>query len=246
METLVYTTPSITPESVELYAYTNHHLLEGTPKAILLIFHGLNLFQLREEPSDLEKLAAGRGVLTIYPYYGPWCWMNRDSLRFVEDVVDAAIARSNLPDDIPVITLGGSMGGFSSLNYALYGKRTPKACFADCPVTDLPYHATERPDVPRTVYLAYAGYDYSLTEALLYHSPMHHIAELPRIPYHVLHGAADIKVNPALHSERFVEAMKAAGHQITYTKVPEMQHCRLNEFPEAQAEWWERIMSYCC
>ncbi len=234
----VYQTPVIRPETVPQFAYTNESLLHGAPRAIVLCFHGLNSWILRNDPNDFERLCAQRGVLTIFPYYGPWSWMNLESVRYVDDVVEAAKARTGCPDDAPVISTGGSMGGLSALIYCRYARRTPDACFANCPVCDLPYHATERPDLPRTVYLAFAHYDCGLEVALRMHSPYHQAADMPRIPYHIVHGTADEAVNLDMHSARLVNAMKACGHDVTFRTIEGMTHCALNDYP-AEREAYE-------
>lgn len=245
MENILYPTPSIRPETVEQFAFTNAHFLQSQPKALVLVFHGLNNTQLRTEPNEFELLCASRGVLTLFPYYGPWSWMNMASVRYVDDVADAARIRYQLPEDAPVISTGGSMGGLSALIYTRYARRTPTACFANCPVCDLPFHATERPDLPRTVYLAFAGYECGLEEALKMHSPFHQAAQMPRIPYFVVHGTADQAVNIRMHSARFVQAMQDCGHQLTYRVVEGMAHCDLAAFPEELQIWQEGILACC-
>lgn len=245
MESIAYTTPSICPETVEQFAFTNARCLSQQPKALVLVFHGLNMTQLRTEPSEFEKLCATRGVLTLFPYYGPWSWMNMESVRYVDDVVEAVIRRYQLPASAPIISTGGSMGGLSALIYTRYARRTPAACFANCPVCDLPFHATERPDLPRTVYLAFAGYECGLEMALKMHSPFHQAAQMPRIPYFVVHGTADQAVNIDMHSARFVKAMQECGHQLTYRTVEGMAHCDLASFPEELTIWQEGILSCC-
>lgn len=236
----VYTTPVITPETVDQFAWTNRALFQGQPRAIVLSFHGLNACALRTEPTELDVFCAENSLLCVYPYYGPWSWMNREAIRYVDDVVDALIAREGL-QNARVIATGGSMGGLSSLIYTRYARRTPAACFANCPVCDLPYHATERPDLPRTVYLAFAHYECGLAEALRMHSPLHQAADMPRIPYYVAHGTADTAVNIHMHSERFVAAMLKAGHDLTYRVVEGMEHCALKDFPQENQRWLEAI-----
>jgi len=156
-------------------------------------------------------------------------------------VVDAYIAREGLADDVPVVSTGGSMGGLSALIYTRYARRTPAACFANCPVCDLPYHATERPDLPRTVYLAFAHYECGLAEALRQHSPLHQAANLPRIPYYIVHGTADAAVSKTMHSDRLVERMRAEGFDLTYREIEGMTHCALENFPEEHTAWLNAI-----
>lgn len=241
---VTYTVPAITPETAEQFAYTNLSLLKGRPRAVALNFHGLNAVSLRTDPTDFEVDCASHGVLSIWPYYGPWSWMNLPSVHYVDDVVAAFFDKLALPKDTPLLSTGGSMGGLSALIYTRYARRTPDACFANCPVCDLPYHATERPDLPRTVYLAFAGYECGLEQAMRMHSPLHQAQQLPDIPYYVVHGTADTAVNKAMHSDRFVAAMRQYGKRITYVEVPGMTHCDLASFPQVQDAYRQAIFAY--
>lgn len=242
MDEPVYTTPLISPDTVDQFAYTNRTLFTGKPKAIVLSFHGLGGCALRSEPKELELFCAEHQLLCVYPYYGPWSWMNREAVRYVDDVVDACITREGLSSDVPVISTGGSMGGLSSLIYTRYSRRTPKACFANCPVCDLPYHATERPDLPRTVYLAFAHYECGLAEALRQHSPLHQVENMPRIPYYIVHGTADASVNKGMHSDRLIAAMREQGHNLVYREIEGMTHCALDKFPDENQAWLDAIL----
>lgn len=242
---MTYITPQITPQELESYAFTNGSLLKGEPRAVILIFHGLGGGALRSECDDFEVRCAAENVLTVYPYYGPWSWMNRQSVWYVDEIMDAVREKYLLDESVPVISSGGSMGGLSALMYTTYAAVTPTACFANCPVCDLPFHATERPDLPRTVYLAFAYQEQGLEQALVDNSPYHQAAKMPRIPYFVVHGDADTAVNKALHSDRFVAAMRAAGQEITYREVAGMAHCDLKSFPEEKEIYESAMLALC-
>lgn len=240
-----YTLPRICAETIDSYAFTNRELIEGTPKGIILCFHGLGHTALRNEYTAFEERCAREGVLTVFPYYGPWSWMNMTAVRYVDEIVAVLRGMYGLGADVPVVSSGGSMGGLSALIYMRYAAVTPAACFANCPVCDLPFHATERPDLPRTVYLAFCGYECGLEAALKMHSPLHQAAEMPKVPYYVVHGCADAAVNKAMHSDRFVAAMRAAGHRIVYREVPGMTHCNFETCPDERAAYEDAMLSFC-
>ena len=145
----------------------------------------------------------------------------------------------DLPDDLPIVANGGSMGGMSALVYTRYASRTPVCCVASCPVCDLPSHFTERPDLPRTLYSAFWHEEGDADEALRGASPLHLVPEMPRVDYHIFHCDRDMDVNIHIHSEAFVEAMRDAGHSISYTVVEGRAHCDLT--PEA----WESFHKIC-
>jgi dipeptidyl aminopeptidase/acylaminoacyl peptidase len=166
--------------------------------------------------------------------------MNRQTAAYTDEIIDVLIRQYHLPDDIPIVSTGGSMGGQSALVYMVYAARTPAACVANCPVCDLPFHFTERPDLPRTLYSAFGTYEGTLNEALESASPYHLTEKMPDADYYIFHCEADGAVNKQKHSDRFVEKMKA-DHRITYYAVPDRGHCDLT--PEMRQKYNEAIIS---
>ena len=154
-----------------------------------------------------------------------------------------AVAEGTLGQkDLPVVSTGGSMGGLSALLYARYSARRIAACVANCPVCDLPYHYTERPDLPRTLYSAYGTSDAeTLEEALEQASPLHlaQKGDMPRIPYAIFHCCADEAVNKERHSDRLVEQLSRLA-PVRYYEVPDRGHCDL---PEDMIERYERCVA---
>ncbi|MBQ9744967.1 MAG: prolyl oligopeptidase family serine peptidase [Clostridia bacterium] len=235
--------PRITKETVEQFAFTNKGILRGKAKAIVLDFHGLGSCELRNKYSDLDIMCADNGVLCVYPYYGPWSWMNSDAVKYVDEIVLALCDREELDiNNVTIISTGGSMGGLSALIYSRYAAVTPKACFANCPVCDLLYHATERPDLPRTVYLAFNYSDISLEDAVRNNSPLHQVKNMPNIKYYIIHGTADTAVNMEMHSNRFVDAMRKENKAIEYITVDNMWHCDINSFPSVKEKYFAEII----
>ena len=217
----------INSRSVQMFAHTNEELIKGKIRGIMLSFHGLNNTTMVNEHAEPEMFCAENGILYVFPYYDPWGWMNVADVKYVDDVIDAIIEKFGLPDNIPIASTGGSMGGLSALVYTVYARITPVACVANCPVCDLPYHFTEREDLPRTLYSAFSGYDCSLDEALRSCSPLHLVEKMPDISYVLFHCTADRAVNIDRHSERFVGSMRALGKKIEFIKVDGRGHCDL-------------------
>ncbi len=236
------TTDVITRETLASFAYTNETLCDGPIRGMLLEFHGLSGGnEMIKAPGDFAHACAAEGILYVFPYYGPWSWMNDVAVRMVDAVVEALFDRHTLPPDTPVVTSGGSMGGLSALIYTRYARRRPVACAANCPVCDLPYHYIEREDLPRTLYQAFGHYPGTLEEAMETASPLHQAAQLPDIPYLILHCTADQAVSKARHSDRLVEAMRRAGRTVTYVAVPDRGHCDLS--PGAAAQYRQFLFS---
>ena len=216
----------INAQTLPLFAGCSGDVCSWPIRGIVVDFHGLGFQDMPQEPSAFARRCAEKGLLYLLPYDNPWSWMNATAVGMVDEMVEAAREKYALPDDIPVVACGGSMGGLSCLIYTLRAKRTPAACAANCPVCDLPYHYTERPDLPRTIYSAFAHYPGDFMEAVKTASPLHQAENMPDIPYLIVHGDADTAVNKQQHSDRFVERLKKT-HYVTYVEVPGMRHCDL-------------------
>ncbi len=217
----------ITSQNVGLFARTNEHLITSPIRGIVLRFHGLNMTAMLQEDQADEVLYARHGLLSICPYAGPWSWMNDVAVRTVDAILAALLAKYQLSKATPIVSSGGSMGGLSAFVYAVHGAYGPVAVAADCPACDLLYHYSERPDVARTVWHAFAHYDTTLEEAMQSASPLHLVGQLPDVPYYMVAGDADEAVSIAHHADRMAAAMTAQGLALTYVRVPGMGHCQM-------------------
>ena len=218
----------ITYENLSQFAYSNDKLIEGEIRGIVLSFYGLGGTAMHSVPPGDAAECAASGIVYLIPYCNPWCWMNRQSVDYVDEVVAVICHRYSLdPSTVKIVSTGGSMGGLSALVYCAYAKITPCACVASCPVCDLVYHFTERNDLPRTLYSAFGSYEGTMEDALKSASPLHLVDKMPKIPYTIFHCEADRSVNLEKHSETFVSAM-APTHQIVLKRVPHRGHCDLS------------------
>lgn len=218
----------IDPGNLRFFAYLNDRALEGEPRGLVLDFMGLGGTSMYGEDTPRGVKFGKQGVLYCVPYLDPWNWMNPAAVRETDEI-RAAIDEMYGP--LPTVSSGGSMGGLCCLVYARYAAVTPVSAAANCPVCDLPYHYTERPDLPRTLYAAFGSESAdTLDEAMKRASPLHLAmrGEMPQIPYTVYHCTADEAVNKAMHSDRFVEAMRGRT-PVTYVAVEGRGHCDLGE-----------------
>jgi dipeptidyl aminopeptidase/acylaminoacyl peptidase len=199
-------------------------------RAAVLTFHGLGYTSLRSNPEVDELELAANGAICVFPYYGPWSWMNANARSLVDEIVRRVYADYGLPDDVPLILRGGSMGGFAALLYARYAAKEPTAVAANYPVTDPRYHLTERDDLPRTFINAYGLTEQSLDSAMHENSPLEQAATMPKVPYLIIHGTADLAVNKAMHSDLFVPEMRKYGHDVTYVEAEGMGHGAFVEY----------------
>lgn len=230
----------ITIRNLRDFAYCNDQICTRPIRGIVVSFFGLNGNAMYGEETQTGIMYAQKGILFLIPYYNPWAWMNRQAVDYTDELINVLFEAYQLPEDTPVVSTGGSMGGLSALVYMAYARRTPAACVANCPVCDLPYHYTERPDLPRTLYSAFGTYPGTMQQALESASPLHLVDRLPRsAAYTIFHCERDQAVNKQMHSDRFVERL-GRDHQVRYIAVPDRGHCDLPE--DMQTLFYECVM----
>ena len=218
----------ITYENLRNFAYSNDAICKKPVKGAVLSFFGLGGASMYGEDTPEGIFFAERGILYVVPYSNPWSWMNRQAVAYTDEILDVLWDKYGLPQDLPIVSSGGSMGGQQALVYMVYAKRTPVACAANCPVCDLPYHFTERPDLPRTLYSAFFNCGGTLEDALKSASPLHLVDKMPDSGYCIFHCEEDRAVNKQKHSDVFVSELRRA-HRVTYIAVPGRGHCDLPE-----------------
>ena len=229
-------------EDLRLYAYSNDKLIEGAIRGVAVEFTGLNGTRMIREDTDFGLFLARHSVAYLFPYINPWAWMNRDAVKLADAVVEALYTHYGLSDDTPLVSTGGSMGGLCALVYSFYAARPVSACAANCPVCDLPYHYTERSDLPRTLLSAFGSYGMPLDDAMRTASPLHLAGKMPDIPYFIVHCEEDRAVSKAMHSDRLVQELSDT-HNVTYFSVPGRDHCDLDE--RARSAYNAFILSAC-
>ncbi len=225
----------INPATLHLYCNTNARLLTSPPRAYVLEFPGLGGGSCMggcADPAPYEHLLAPylaeQGILLAYTFPGPWSWMNRSAVRAVNALVDALREAYGFTEDTPWAVMGGSMGGLGALIYAAAGKHTPTACLSVCPCVDVPACYDCAPDIPRTLFSAVADLDLPIAEGLKTISPRHRLAEMPRIPYHIVCDCADALFPEAL-TDAYVADLAAAGHEVTYHRLEGCPHGAITE-----------------
>ncbi len=236
----------IHPETLSLYANTNAHLLARPPRAYVLEFPGLGGGSCMGGTADvsayghlLAPYLAERDILLAYVHHGPWSWMNRSAVRYVDAVVEAIRAAYRFTDETPWAVMGGSMGGLGALIYTASGRHTPHACLSVCPCVDVPACCACVPDIPRTLFCAVADLDMPISEGLKTISPRHRIADMPAIPYHIVCDCADALFPEAL-TDAYVADLRAQGHSVTYHRLDGCTHGAITE------EEWGCIRNFLC
>ena len=217
----------ITYETIRSFAYVNDNVCKKPIRGVVVNFCGLNNKDMFDEDTNEGVYYGEEGVLYVHPYNNPWSWMNAQAVAYTDEIIDVIFEKYALPESTPVISMGNSMGGLASLVYTRYAKRTPIACISNCPVCDLVYHFTERPDLPRTIYSAFWNEEGELNDILKKYSPVHLAPEMPDAKYYIFHCDKDKSVNLASHSQKFVAAMNECGKGVELEIVPDRGHCKL-------------------
>ncbi len=213
----------ITPALLEKFAWLSTEYVRQPISGIVLRFPGLGNNGMKSDP-DFNDLEWGQsGALTVLPYQDPWGWMNPSVQHFIDDLVEAIRRRYDLAPEVPLLSTGGSMGGHAALLYAMKSRHRVAACMALWPVCDLPFHYTERADLPRTLHHAFGNYE-DITAALHEHSPLHQVESMPDIPYLLVHGEKDQAVGKTAHSDPMVAAMRQRHLQVEYVERPKLGH----------------------
>lgn len=217
----------IDKKNIRDFAYVNDGCCVLPVKGVVIDFFGLGNTSMFGADTVEGGFYGERGILYVVPYYNPWSWMNKQAVGFTDEIIDVLFDKYGLSKDTPIVASGESMGGQGALVYCVYSKRTPVACVVNCPVCDVAYHYTERPDLPRTMYSAIWQNEGSLDAALKSISPRHLIDRLPAIDYHIFHCAADSAVIISRHSDVFVRELSDRGLSVSYDVVPGRDHCDL-------------------
>ena len=216
-------------EPIERFAYAEFPADGVAPRGVVIDFMGLNIIWMGK-PDEAPRGAAftAAGAIYVVPYLDPWNWMNSVAVEMTDRIIGLVLERAGLPPDAPVVSTGGSMGGLCALVWPRYSRRNVVAVAANCPVCDLPFHYTERPDLPRTLRAAF-GAEPDFAAALAAHSPLHLAPTLPDIPHAIFHCTADQAVSKTAHSDKLVAALRALGRRVEYVEVPDRGHCDLDD-----------------
>lgn len=210
-------------ENLRSFAYVNDKVCKKPVRGIVVSFFGLGTMLIYDNETHEGEFYGEKGILYVVPYNNPWAWMNKQAVSYTDEIIDVLKEKYSL-ENLPLVSIGGSMGGQSALVYTLYSKHKPVACVANCPVCDVVFHFTERKDLPRTLYSAVFNEETTLDEALKSISPLHLVDKMPDVDYHIFHCDEDMAVNIDAHSKKFVKSMKEKNKNITFDIVAGRGH----------------------
>lgn len=205
-------------------AYVKHDPAKPVT-GIVVEFHGLNGGATISGFDENDTELVNNGAVVIYPYYGPWSWMNKTAINLVDEIVEKVYQQYDPSKTAPLIIRGLSMGGHAALTYTRFSKHHVNACEANCPVADIEYHFNERVDLPPTFMHAF-GPNYQ--EIMPLFNPVKFAQGMPDIPYLIIHNVGDTQVHKANHSDVLVPKMRMYNKTVTYIEGgAELGHCQL-------------------
>lgn len=222
----------IFPQNLHQFAAIRDEGLRRPVRGVLLTFHGFGYQEMNPPISEFDRECAEQGLLVVFPYCGPWSWMNFTTVNMIDQIVRTVYEVYKIDPSAPLISSGGSMGGLASLIYTRYAGKlnsdaiVPVACLADSPVCDLICLYKTRDEAPRALFSAFGNYPMPFEEALKTASPIHQVDNLPNVPYLIVHGTADTLVPKIQHSDQLVPLLKKE-HQVGYIEVEGMEHCAM-------------------
>ena len=172
--------------------------------------------------AELRSLLSERGYWLVVPELGPKHWMN-DVAEKRLDFVIATMVEHERVDPSRVHLLGSSMGGGSSLVYAMRHPDAIASVVAIFPMTDFSRWLVEKPGYRSAVEKAHGITADNRTSVLRKLSPLHHPAAFRTTPVQLLHGASDTTVGPH-HSREFAAQLRAEGYAVHHREVTGERH----------------------
>jgi len=241
---------------------SNIDLVKGSIRGILVEHHGCGCGQCRRETNQqVTRLARGflrPGWLIVHPRTGS-NWMNDGAVRLTDRLVGAAIAHYGLDGDVPIVSLGKSMGGGGALVWPVFSKyrANVRAVFANCPASDFPtqyrylcqtelWEQRKKTDwssyVLSTLLAAYpkAG-TLPYEKQIEVRSPLHLVSQMPKVPYVINQATDDWAVVKETQADVLVPAMRKAGLKVKYYVSEGVGHCQFS--PEIARKWKAAVVA---
>ena len=221
----------VTWETLDSFCKSNVHEVKGPVRGIVVEHPWLGQQDREYCQKSVMDRATREGIVYLHVWAHPWSWMSSAQVRLTDRLLDVIIDRFGLPNWVPVVSIGNSMGAHGALMYPQLTKKNVVAVAANCPPCDLEAHFGERPDLPRTLAAAYAD-EKDFGAALRAHSPLASVEGFKDIAYFVYQAEEDKAVSKTLHGDRFVEAAakRAKGPlKLTYVVGKGCGHCQMSE-----------------
>jgi len=220
----------------------------GEASAILIYLHGhyadeyqgMTLGSYNDAFGKLRRECLARNWAYVTAWYGGNTWMGPCGEAGLVDLI--GILKARWPG-WPVYLCGGSMGGTSTLIFAVRQPELLNGVIALCPSADIQaYHAfsaaSENPtlhNIAAAIALHYQAGERALDEELAARSALLHADRLT-MPVYVSHGAADglIPIGP---TRALAKRLQDQGRPVKYVEIDGGDH----DSPVVQVNWAEAL-----
>jgi len=210
--------------------YLLYHPAETTPaedRSLLIFLYGaggsLNNYNIRRPPYDLlRSQLAKRGYYIVVPELGPSHFMNQAARTKLDNVVAQVLKQQHISDK-RVHVMGTSMGGGSSLAYAISRPDLIRSVCAVMPMTDFATWVKENPRYAPRVAAAYGGTSDKAPKAYQQTSAIENVDAFAKIPVMLIHGNADPIVDYQ-QSVRLAKRMQEKKYQCVLHTVEGKAH----------------------
>jgi pimeloyl-ACP methyl ester carboxylesterase len=220
----------------------------GDVAAVLIYLHGhyadeyqgMTLGSYNDAFGKLRHECLARGWAYVTAWYGGNTWMGPYAERGLVDLI--RILRTRWPNR-PVYLCGGSMGGSSTLVFAVRRPDLLDGAIALCPAADIrAYYASiaESPNavlrnIASAIAIHYQAGGHSLEEELFARSALLHADRLT-MPVYLSHGAADATI-PVEPTRALAGQLRDLGRAVKYLEIPNGDH----DSPVTQVNWTEAL-----
>lgn len=226
---------------------------QGEPEAILINLHGHYSDEWQGMTEGIYGDAFGilrrecrqRNLAYVCVWYGGNSWMGPLAEAGMVDLIAALRERWAKP---PLYLMGGSMGGSSTLIFAVRQPQLLSGVIALCPAADIDaYHAwclrngrenATLKNISDAVRIHYSVDGADLTEQLRLRSALQN-AERLTMPVYLRHGDADALI-PIEWTRQLAEKLRGLGRQVTYEELPGGGH----DAPIYGIDWGEVFAAF--
>lgn len=172
--------------------------------------------------AKIRQALAGHGAYTVVPDLGPTHFMNDLAKRSLSKVIKQ-VSEDHQIDPKHVHLMGTSMGGGSSLAYAINHPDNVRSVCAFMPMTDFVTWIEQSPNYGKPIAESYGGTPQENPQAYDVNNSIQHANRLRNIPVLLLHGSADVIV-PVSHSRELSEKLISLGYDCTYIEADGATH----------------------
>ena len=80
-------------ENLRSFSYVNDTICKKPIKGIVISFMGLGGMAMYDNDSMEGEFYADKGILYVVPYNNPWAWMNKQAVRYTDEIIDVLIKK---------------------------------------------------------------------------------------------------------------------------------------------------------